>query len=129
LAIPVDFSLFDLSKLGPSTFVAFLFLVVVVDKLDGKARARITDVVGSGEGGALWMVELATAVLRPPGSRSMPVTFAPGSISMSVTFAADVRSGEGNGDWIGEGAGVSLQDGERALGGDAEGCPGDGERV
>lgn len=96
--------------------------------------------VRSGEEGALLMIELGMAVLRPPGSRSMPVMFTPGSISMPVmstpgsismpvTFAVDVQGGEGKGDWIGEGAGVSPQDGEQALGGDAEGCLRDGDQV
>ena len=71
-AIPVDFGLFNMRELGPSTFVFFLFLGIVVDVLDGKAEGRIPDVVGSDEGGALL---IGTAVLRPASSTSMPVTF------------------------------------------------------
>ena len=119
-AIPVDFALLDLTELRPSAFVFFLFLVVAVDILGDKAGGRIPDVIGSREGGVLLMIELGTAVLRPAGSISMP-----------LTFAADVRAGEGDGDWVGVGtgvgAGVSPQDGERAPGGSGEGCCGDGD--
>lgn len=58
------------------------------------------------------MIGLGTVVLRPAGSISMP-----------MTFAADVRAGEGDGDWVGPrvGAGVSPRDGERAPGGSGDG--------
>ena len=83
-----------------------------MDILGNKAGGKTPDMIGSCEGGVLLMIELGTVVLRPAGSISMP-----------MTFAADVRAGEGDGDWVrpGVGAGVSPQDGEQAPGGSGDG--------